>query len=377
MIFARRLLPQFAPQFTIQSLSRVLYNNSGRTAGQAIESDSYATITNAVYLATAPGSPYSGGKITNQLSGQAPNGNYYATYYGYDADGRQYQIIDANGTITDTVFDSLGRTVSIWVGTNDTVSGAAGTPTYFVGSNAGIGNNMTEVTSYVYDNGGVGDSNVTEVIQYPAGNTADTQQVDLLDYDFRDRLIATETGLTLNSSGSPVASSSDPYPLITVSSLDNLGGGSSEAVGAWETSGCVWPPCELAGRKEMNIVEIVRCSRHTLWRFCGVWYCDSLQCHKKTKIRSLAKHNVFAVLLTPPQRESQRTENPALSVSAPSRNRAGVPRKQNSSSNKAPANNVADAKPAKPPAVPCSPAQLSTSFGPSRNRAVPRKYKVG
>ena len=51
-----------------------------------------------------------------------------------------------------------------------------------------------------------------------------------------------------------------------------------------------------------------------LWRFCGVWLCDSLQRCEKMKIRSLAKHNVFAVLLTPPQGESQRTENPYLSV---------------------------------------------------------------
>lgn len=35
--------------------------------------------------------------------------------------------------------------------------------------------------------------------------------------------------------------------------------------------------------------------------FLGVWYCESLKCHKKTKIRALANHNVFAVLLTPPQ----------------------------------------------------------------------------
>ena len=53
----------------------------------------------------------------------------------------------------------------------------------------------------------------------------------------------------------------------------------------------MWLLCELADRKEMSIVEIVRCSRQTLWRFCGVWYCDSLQCHKKTKIRSLAKQS--------------------------------------------------------------------------------------
>ncbi len=208
-----------SPQFTIQSLTRSLYN----AGGQQVESDAYATINNSVYLGTSPNDPYSGTQITNQLSGQAPNGNYYATYYGYDADGRQYQVIDANGTITDTVYDNLGRAVSVWVGTNDAVSNASGTPTYFVGSNAGTGNNMTEVTSYVYDNGGVGDSNVTEVIQYPAGSTAGTQQVSVLSYDFEDRLIATETGLTLNSSGQVVTSANNAYPSITVHSLDNLG----------------------------------------------------------------------------------------------------------------------------------------------------------
>ena len=54
--------------------------------------------------------------------------------------------------------------------------------------------------------------------------------------------------------------------------------------------------------------------RTPLWRFCGSWHCDSLQFREKIKIRSLAKHNVFAVLLTSPQGESQRTENPYLSV---------------------------------------------------------------
>ena len=90
--------------------------------------------------------------------------------------------------------------------------------------------------------------------------------------------------------------------------------------GAWEISGGLRPRCELAGCKDRNILEFVRCSRHILWRFCGVWYCDSLQCHEKTKIRSLARHPVFAVLLTSPQGELQRTENPALSVWAPIQN---------------------------------------------------------
>ena len=204
-----------APQFSIQTLSRTLYDSGG----QQVETDSYQSVNNTIYLATAPGQGYSGSLISNPTSPDQ-TGNYFASYMAYDVDGKMYKVVDNNGTITDTVYDSLGRVVSDWVGTNDTTSN--GQP--FTGSNAGTGNNMTEVQSYVYDNNSVGDSNVTEVVQYPDGtaNTG-TQSVSLLNYDFRDRLVATETGLTLNSSGSPVASSSDPYPLITVSSLDNLG----------------------------------------------------------------------------------------------------------------------------------------------------------
>ena len=212
-----------APQFTIQSLTRTLFNNSGRTEGQEAESDAYAEIDNTTYLDTATGSPYSGSQITNELSAQAPNGNYYPTYYGYNADGYRYQTIDSNGTIYDTVYDSMDRVVSYWVGTNDAVSGAFGTPSYFVGSNAGAGNNMTEVESFVYDDGGIGDGNLTEVIQYPDGNTLGAQDVSVYSYDFEDRLIASETGLTLNGSGDAATSSTDPYPQITVQTLDNLG----------------------------------------------------------------------------------------------------------------------------------------------------------
>ncbi len=146
--------------------------------------------------------------ITNQLSGLDPNGNYYATTYAYDVDGRQYQTIDANGTITDTVYDNLGRVVSTWVGTNDSVSGASGTPSYFDGANSGTGNNMTEVSPNIYDGGTVGDGNLTETIAYPDGNAGTnavgTARVTLMDYDWRDWLVATQTGLTLSSTDSLV-----------------------------------------------------------------------------------------------------------------------------------------------------------------------------
>ncbi|MGC8541958.1 MAG: hypothetical protein ACP5QA_15215, partial [Phycisphaerae bacterium] len=204
-----------APQYTIQTLARSLTNSSG----QVIESDQYAVIDNATYLATGQDSSQSGTLITNQLSGQAPNGNYYATRYAYDSEGRMYQTVDANGTITDTVFDALDRVVATWVGTNDGTSD--GNP--FNGVNANSSNNMTQTSQNIYGSGTVGDSNITETIAYPDGNTAGTQRVTLMSYDFRDRQIATESGLTLNSSGGVVQSATVAYPPINVSLLDNLG----------------------------------------------------------------------------------------------------------------------------------------------------------
>lgn len=245
-----------SPQFTIQSLARNLYDSSGRVEGQMVESDAYAAIDNATYLSTLPGNPYSGGRITNQLTGQVPNGNYYTTFYAWNLNGWRYQTIDANGTIYDTVFDALDRPVSQWVGTNDAISGASGTPSYFVGSNSGAGNNMTEVESAVYDGGGVGDGNLTEMIQYPNGNAAGAQDVTLMGYDFRDRPIATESGLTLDSSGAATTSSSVAYPPIAVQALDNLGdvvatlsfnGDATSMAAAITTAGSAAPGAALTG----------------------------------------------------------------------------------------------------------------------------------
>ena len=250
------LTPGSGTQFTIQSLERDLYNNAGRTEGQEVESDAYAGINNTTYMETAQSSPYSGSKITNQLSGDAPNGNYYVTSYGYDVDGRNYQAINANGTIYDTVYDSMDRVASYWIGTDDAVSGTSGTPSFFVGSNAGTGNNMTEVESFIYDNGGIGNSDVTETIQYPDGSTTGTQDVMLYSYDFEDREIASETGLTLNGSGDVETSSTVSYPKIAAWTLDNLGdvlatltfnGGATSLADAITASASAAPDASLTG----------------------------------------------------------------------------------------------------------------------------------
>ena len=71
-----------------------------------------------------------------------------------DNRGRQARIKDANGTWTHTVYDSLGRVESIWVGTDNT----GWTHTDPSGGGAS-GNNMVEVSENEYDNAGVGDGN--------------------------------------------------------------------------------------------------------------------------------------------------------------------------------------------------------------------------
>ena len=197
-----------SPEFTIQSLTRDLNNSSG----QMMESDTYAQIDDSTYMDTAVGDAYS-------VSGTP---YYYPTYHDYDAAGLQSQTIDPNGTIYDTVYDALGRVASQWVGTDDQTGWSScdpSAPSYFYGTNPGTDNNMTEVESEVYNDAG----NVTETIQYPDGSVTGTQDVSLMSYDFQNRLIATETGLTLNSEGAAVTSGNDSYPQITVRTLDGVG----------------------------------------------------------------------------------------------------------------------------------------------------------
>ena len=95
-------------QTNIQSLARSLLDD----AGQVVEVDCYFSLTGVTY---STASPYLG-----TASDDTASGNYFATLYGYDAEGRSDRVQDPNGNITDTVYDALGRVTSILVGTNDT-----------------------------------------------------------------------------------------------------------------------------------------------------------------------------------------------------------------------------------------------------------------
>ncbi len=196
-----------SPQYTIQSLSRDLTNN----AGQTIESDAYATISNTTYLATAPGSPYSGSKVTSSNL----SGNYDATLYGYDALGNQNRVVSPMGTITRTVYDGQSRVISTWTGdgTDDTPSTG-----YWSTTNAGT---MVMTSQSFYDYGGVGDGNLTESVQYSDTNPAHGR-ASLMYYDFRDRLVAEKDGAAVNSSNVPTPSGETDNQPITINSYDNL-----------------------------------------------------------------------------------------------------------------------------------------------------------
>jgi len=135
--------------------------------------------------------------------------NYDATQYAYAADGGVEREVDQLGTITRTVYDDLGRKVSVWVGTNDTPASGYWSPTNNTGTS-----NMVQVASYQYDAGGSGDGNLTSVTAYPGGSAA--AEVTEYWYDWRDRKVAEKGGVQTSES-------SGVNRPLTVWTYDNLG----------------------------------------------------------------------------------------------------------------------------------------------------------
>jgi RHS repeat-associated protein len=153
----------------LQTLSRS-YISAG---GQVARGDAYLNLTGVTYS-------------VSQYIGTL-NTNYYTTLYGYDDRGRPNRTQTPNGTIYRTVYDGLGRAVSTWVGTNDSVMGEW-SPT-----NNGPPSNMIQVSGNVYDGGGVGDSDLTQLTRYPGGSAANRVTQNF--FDWRDRLVARKSGV--------------------------------------------------------------------------------------------------------------------------------------------------------------------------------------
>ncbi len=185
----------------VKTLSRT-HTNKG---GQTVYVDRYFNLTGLTYSADAV------------LAGAVQGTHYSRTYQDYDKRGRSNRGVSANGTITRTVFDVLSRTVSSWVGTNDT----GATDADPAGGGA-TGNNMLKVSESVYDGAtatpgtaGVGDGNLTQETHFPGGTAAN--RVSQSFYDWRNRPVASKSGVQATETDTAVN-----RPL-TYTTYDNLG----------------------------------------------------------------------------------------------------------------------------------------------------------
>ena len=150
---------------TMQTLARA-YSNDG---GQTVRTDAYFNVTGLTHAATN----YLGTAGTVNSDGTV-SGNYWTTAYQYDNRGRLQKTTAPTGTISWVDYDVRNRPTALKVGTTDA--------------------NRVTVRTFAYDGGGVGDGNLTEVIDKPtSGGTLDRKTT--LHYDWRNRLVATKSGV--------------------------------------------------------------------------------------------------------------------------------------------------------------------------------------
>ena len=110
--------------------------------------------------------------------------NYAETQYGHDVAGRRDRVVAPGGTITRSVFDTLGRLASQWVGTDDVPSSGSWSPS----NNSGA--NMTKVAEIEYDGGSSGaNGNRTKEIRYLTDDVEANARVTKFKYDWRDRQV--------------------------------------------------------------------------------------------------------------------------------------------------------------------------------------------
>jgi len=176
---------------SIQSLSRQVLNE----AGQVVYSDRYFDLT---------GVTYSQSSVTLGSSGT----NYDRTEFSYDKLGMLNRALTPTGTIYRTYRDGQARTVSSWIGTDDTPTTGFWSPSNLTGTN------MVGLAASEYDNGGVGDSNVTRSTRF-LGSPYANLDTDF-SYDWRNRPVASKSGVE----GSESTSLNRP---ISYSEYDNLG----------------------------------------------------------------------------------------------------------------------------------------------------------
>ena len=141
----------------------------------------------ATPTSTSPASP----TPPHRPPGHRRDVNYYATIYAYDDDGRQCKVVRRQRARSPARSSTAwAAAVSTWVGTNDTPTSGYWSPSNPAG--------MTMVSQNVYDNGGVGDGNLTQTTSTPA---AAPPRITQSYYDWRDRQVASKSGMLLNTGG--------------------------------------------------------------------------------------------------------------------------------------------------------------------------------
>ncbi len=136
---------------------------------------------------------------TIPATGEGLEGTHYdETTFGYDLRDRRDRTVSPGGTISVTLFDTLGRPVASYVGTDDagatatdpTGGGAGGGSSSGSGSGSGGGgNDMVLLSENQYDDGlPGGDGNLTRSTTFVDDATA---RVTHHEYDWRNRQVAT------------------------------------------------------------------------------------------------------------------------------------------------------------------------------------------
>ena len=184
----------------IESLTRSVTND----AGQVVAELAYFNVAPLTYSAT--------NAWIGTASNDSSTGNYHLTEYKTNGRGWVERVEDATGTITRKVFDGLGRVLSTWVGTDDEPTSGFWSPTNTAGTD------LVKLATYEYDDGLAGDGNLTKLIQH-VDSTSGNDRVTLYDYDWRNRLMLTRSGVTFSGSGGTYATPIE-YLYTTYDNLD-------------------------------------------------------------------------------------------------------------------------------------------------------------
>jgi RHS repeat-associated protein len=154
----------------IESLSRT-YRNA---ASQITHRDDYFNLDGLTYSVDGP------------LGTEGVH--FHRTRYQYNDQGLLEREQSPNGTITWNFYDGMRRLASTWIGTNDaTANGMKWSPSNNTGTS-----NMVQVSANEYDANAVGNGNLTKTTALVG---IGTDRVSQFAYDFRDRQVASKTGV--------------------------------------------------------------------------------------------------------------------------------------------------------------------------------------